>query len=326
MVKVVFEGFSYDIPEENSLLDGLLDSGAEVPHGCRTGTCQSCLLKCTEGEIPAAAQKGLRESQKLNRFVLACQCPPHEGMTFTIPLSDSTPIKARVQSLHRMNAEIMEVRLKPSSDFAYRAGQFIRLYNPSGVFRAYSLASVQGLDPEISLHVREYPGGHLSSWIHHEMSPGDEVTISDAMGECFYVPGKTDQPLLMIGTGSGLAPLYGILRDALSNGHEGAIHLFHGARTTEGLYLTDELNRLAAETAHFHYQPCVSNPEDGVSTPMLTGRATDIAFGTHADLKGWRVYLCGNPEMVRTGQMQAFLAGANLDEIQADPFDNQASS
>lgn len=326
MVKVVFEGFSYDIPEENSLLDGLLDSGAEVPHGCRTGTCQSCLLKCTEGEIPAAAQKGLRESQKLNRFVLACQCPPHEGMTFTLPLSDSAPIRAQVQSLHRMNAEIMEVRLKPSSDFTYRAGQFIRLYNPSGVFRAYSLASVQGLDPEISLHVREYPGGQLSSWIHHEMSPGDEVTISEAMGECFYLPGKTDQPLLMIGTGSGLAPLYGILRDALSNGHEGAIHLFHGARTTEGLYLTDELNRLAAETPHFHYQPSVSNPEDGVSMPILTGRATDIAFGTHPDLKGWRVYLCGNPEMVRTGQMKAFLAGASLDEIQADPFDNQASS
>lgn len=325
MVKVVFEGTAFDIPKGKSLLDGLLDAGLEVPHGCKTGTCQSCLLKCNEGEIPTESQKGLRESQKLNRLFLACQCSPEQGMRVTLPLGDPLSVKAMVQSLRHLTPEIMEVCLKPERDLNYRAGQFIRLFNSNGNFRAYSLASVRRIDDSLTLHVREYPEGVLSSWVHHQLLVGDQVTISEPLGECFYIPGHTDQPILMIGTGSGLAPLYGILRDALDSGHQGPIHLFHGASTVEGIYLFDELNQLMAAYPNFHYQPCVSGQRGLHTSQILEKRASDIGLETHPNLRGWRVFLCGNPEMVRTTQMKAFLAGARLEEIHADPFDMQLS-
>lgn len=326
MVKVVYEGLPYELKDGETLLDGLLAYEAEVPFGCKTGTCQSCLLKCTEGHIPESAQKGLREAQKINGFFLACQCIPDSEMHVSLPQSDGSRVMARVERLRPLNAEIMEVTLKPEEPFAYKAGQFIRLFNPQRVGRSYSLASVPELDQSLELHVRYYPKGLLSPWIHKELRLGDLVLISQATGESFYVPGRPNQPLLLIGTGSGLAPLYGILRDALAHGHAAPIFLYHGSRTGDGLYLVDDLNALAAHHSNFEFRACVSNNPGDSSPATLAGRASDIALSAHPALNGWSVYLCGNPDMVRSTQMQAFLAGCSLDDIHADPFDSQASA
>jgi NAD(P)H-flavin reductase/ferredoxin len=324
MVKVVFEGSPYEIKEGESLLDGLLAHGVDVPHGCRTGTCQSCLVKCTEGSIPEAAQKGLRATQKLNRSLLACQCVPTGEMHVTATASEGLKLMARIDGLRILNPEILEVTLKPEHRIDYRAGQFIRLYNPDGVARSYSLASVPGIDRALILHIRAYPGGSVSQWVHQDLRIGDMVSISEAMGECMYVPGRPEQPLLLIGTGSGLAPLYGILREALQNQHSAAIHLYHGARTEQGLYLTDELKAMAANHPNLQYHACVSETGTVKDPALLQGRASDLALAHHPDLMGWSVFLCGNPEMVRSTQMQAFIAGTHLDDIHADPFDSQA--
>ena len=132
--------------------------------------------------------------------------------------------------------------------------------------------------------------------------------------------------MLLIGTGSGLAPLSGILRDALHQGHAGPIHLYHGARNLNGLYLTDEFHSLSEQHHQFVYHPCVSDPETIPPAGIEKGRASDLALKNHPELKGWRVYLCGNPEMVRSTQMQAYLAGASLDAIHIDPFDSQSNA
>ena len=125
-------------------------------------------------------------------------------------------------------------------------------------------------------------------------------------------------PLLLIGTGCGLAPLYGIVRDALDHGHSGPICLFHGSSTHDGLYLIDELRHLAEHYANFFYTPCISS--EPVRKGFAAGRAEQVALDTMKSLKGVRLYLCGHPDMVRETKRKAFLAGASLKEIFADPF------
>ena len=58
----------------------------------------------------------------------------------------------------------------------------------------------------------------MSGWLGTEARPGEAVRLQGPVGECFYVPGQPEQPLLLAGTGTGLAPLYGIVRDALAAG------------------------------------------------------------------------------------------------------------
>lgn len=323
MVKVVYEGKSYELPPGETLLDGLLCQGLMVPHGCKTGSCQSCLLKCTKGPIPSKSQQGLKPAHQINNYFLACQCVPDQDMQVTLPNLAADRFKATIKGLRILTSGIMEVSLKPYCEMNYRAGQFIHLFHPDGSSRSYSLASVPGLDDGLILHVREYPHGKLSSWIHHTLKPGDEVTVSEALGDCFYLPGNPDQTLLLIGTGTGLAPLLGIIKDALQQGHQGAIHLFHGAKETNGLYLRDELNQIHRIHPQFSYTGTVSSSPAPIPSDITRGRASDIALATHPDLKGWRIYLCGNPDMVKATQVQAFLANASLNDIHADPFEIQ---
>lgn len=125
-----------------------------------------------------------------------------------------------------------------------------------------------------------------------------------------YVPGREQQPLLLAGTGTGLAPLYGIARDALAAGHHGPIHLVHGVPSRR-LYLRPELLALADEHANFTYTASVLD-EDGPMDKAMLAR--------HPSLKGWRAYVCGDPAIVQRMRKTLFLAGAALNDIHADAF------
>jgi len=123
----------------------------------------------------------------------------------------------------------------------------------------------------------------------------------------------------LIGTGTGLAPLFGILRDALFSGHKGDIRLYHGSRLDVGLYLKKRLFEIADQYRNFWYQPCVSS---GVApSECKSGRAADLALEDLEDLSGWSVYLCGDPGMVKDTQRKAYLAGAATRDIHSDAFE-----
>jgi NAD(P)H-flavin reductase len=158
----------------------------------------------------------------------------------------------------------------------------------------------------------------VSNWIFENLKAEDDVTISEATGDCFYVPGNPEQNVLLIATGSGLAPLYGIIRDALLNGHLGKLSLYHGSYSPEGFYLVEELKSLARAHSNFNYVPCVS--ESDAPAGYARGMVLDIALAENPDLSGWRVFLCGNPLMVNAAKQQTFFAGASMREIYADPF------
>ena len=215
-----------------------------------------------------------------------------------------------------LKPSIMRLRLKPEAEFEFRAGQFINLHRDDGLIRSYSIASLPQ-DGYIELHVEHIQDGKMSNWLHDEVAVGDKLNIDGPHGECFYIDSQPEQNLLLVGTGTGLAPLLGVIRDALANKHSGELHLFHGSHSSEKLYLIDELTQLAAEHANVFYTPCVSGPDnEGFSA----GRANDVALTQLPKLDGWRVYLCGHPEMVNGTKKKAFLAGASFNDIHADPF------
>ena len=151
---------------------------------------------------------------------------------------------------------MLRVHLRPEGPFDYRAGQYLTLLRGDGLARSYSLASLPG-EEALELHVRLLPGGEMSGWLGTQARPGEAVRIQGPVGECFYVPGQPEQPLLLAGTGTGLAPLYGVVRDALAEGHTGPIWLFHGARERRGLYLVEALRELASRHPNLHYRPSV---------------------------------------------------------------------
>ncbi len=324
MSKILFENQEYQCEPGESVLDCLIRQGVSVNYSCKAGVCQSCMMVAVEGEPTPTSQIGIKETLKAQNHFLICSCVPETDMQVATPDRAGNSFDTTVLSRDKLSADVVRLRLVRPDNYAYLPGQFLNLTNDTGVTRSYSLASVPELDDFLELHIRHVPGGLVSGWVAEKLQTGDTVTISQAAGQCSYLPGREAQSLLLVGTGTGLAPLVGIVRDALQQGHSGPIHLYHGSSTAEGLYLVSELLAMDEANAVFHYHPCVS--QDTPPQGMQSGRAANVALEDFAQLSGWRVFLCGREDMVKTLQKKSFLAGAAMQDIFADPFIDSAGT
>lgn len=316
MPEIEYEGGRYSVADGESVLDVLLRNGIKAAHSCKAGACGSCIMRATEGEIPAKAQAGLKESWKSQGYFLACLCRPMENLAIA-GVGDDARSTAIIAALDLLSSDVMRVRLRCEQAIHFRAGQYITVLRDEGLARSYSIASLPE-EREIELHVRRISGGRMSGWFHTEARIGTSVSILGPSGECFYVPGRDEQPLLLVGAGTGLAPLYGILRDALRHKHRGHIHLFHGAVHPGGLYLVDEIRRLAERHLHVEYTPVVLNGSEAEG--YAVGSIDQVVSKRFPNLSGWRGFVCGDPGLVGLLKKKLFLSGMASREIHADAF------
>ncbi|AMK75458.1 MULTISPECIES: 2Fe-2S iron-sulfur cluster-binding protein [Methylomonas] len=304
--------------EHETVLDALLREKIDIPYGCRQGACQSCMVRSLEGEPPVEAQNGLKDVLRDQNYFLACLCYPEHDMTISLASTEDRFTKAMVIDKQLLNAETLLLTVECQNSMDYYAGQFVNLKRDDGLIRSYSISNSRRHARRLSFHIRRLSGGRFSEWAHEELAVGDNIEVSDPQGLCYYLPNDLDQNLLLIGTGSGLAPLAGIIEEALHHGHRGDIHLFHGSQGVSGLYWIEEMQQLALEYKNFYYTPCVSRGEALIG--ISKGRANDVAISKLPNLKSWRIYLCGHPDMVNQTKRQAYLNGANLKDIYADAF------
>lgn len=317
MATIHFAGKATELREGETVLEGLERAGESIPNSCRAGSCQSCTMVAVEGAVPPAAQQGLKATQREQGRFLSCICRPEGDLTVRMPDDVATHEAVAVSSVDA-GAGVRIVRMEVPAAFAWRAGQYATLLRADGLSRCYSIASLPS-DGHVELHVRRVPGGAMSNWIHDDLQPGDRVRLRGPLGECFYaVPCDPASTLLLGGTGTGLAPLVGIVRDALARGHAGPIRLFHGALRASGLYHRAELAELAA-----------SHPNVRIEARVLEGPACDggevgpldeAVAGALVAPRETRAYLCGDPAFVEKLKRRLFLKGLSSRSIFADPF------
>ncbi len=320
MSSIIVKDQRYPLTPGATVLDTLLDAGLEVPFSCRAGACQSCMLRASHGTIPVAAQQGLKDTLKAEGWFLACRCKPTSELSIDLDASATPTLSARVVAKQQLSPHVMGLWLQSGEPLKYFAGQYLTLWRDAATGRSYSLASLPE-ERQLELHIARVNGGALSSWLHDTLEIGDSLNIQGPMGDCFYLPGDPEQPLLLVGTGTGLAPLYGIMRDALQQGHSGPIHLFHGARTADYLYYHDKLTTLSAQVNNLYYYPSLVDAGDGMPAEGVEIGAVDQLLKQHLPvLEGWRVFLSGAPDIVKQLRKQCFLAGASSNAIHTDPF------
>ena len=129
-----------------------------------------------------------------------------------------------------------------------------------------------------------------------------------------------NRKLLLVGAGTGLAPLIGIARDALGQGHQGQVILLHGGLEPNRLYLRERLTELENQWSNLAVHHCVLQ---GATEDELEGDLDKVAIQVAGDLGTARAFLCGDDTIVRKLQRSLFLAGVPSREILADPFSPQ---
>jgi NAD(P)H-flavin reductase/ferredoxin len=319
MSKLTIAEKTYDCHTGETVLDTLLREKVDISYICKVGSCQSCLLCSLNCLPPADSQVGLKETQKKQHYFLACRCYPTKDMIIKLPdysvfYTEGTVV---VHKLLNKNTLLLGIRFKDA--FEFRAGQFVNLQRADGLIRSYSIANIPDKTHILEFHIKRLPKGRFSEWLHDEVKVGDQIMVSEPSGQCFYLPERSEQGLLLVGTGTGLAPLQGILMDALAHGHSGLIYLFHGCREVDDFYQVEEMRKLEKQHANFFYIPCLSGK--AVVEGFVSGRVGEVIESVLADnLKQWRVFLCGNPSMIDQMKRRVFMKGVSSTDIYTDAF------
>ncbi len=332
MPTVQFNSAEFALQENESVLDCLLRNEQKVAHACKSGVCQACLVKAVDKDATAQAQKSLKPTLQAQGYALACQWIPEQDVRVSLPALDECSVPVRISRIEPLNHRIVRLLLEVTGDgpmFPYYPGQYLNITNAAGISRSYSIANQYAEDQYIELHIQHMPMGAFTGWLFTQAKVGDVLHVRGPAGDCFYSnPTQEAFPMVLAGTGTGLAPLYGIVHVALREGHQGPIHLFHGGVTSRDLYYVEALRTLEALHPQFHYHAsCLKAPENlsgsQQDNDLLEVGALDDVILRHLDASSiaqTRVYLCGAPELVQVLRKKIFLKGAKSSHIFCDPF------
>lgn len=301
-------GRRWSVAPASNLLDALNAGGCRVPFSCRAGSCHACLVRVTAGEPADARPEVLDAERREQGWRLACQCLVVQDLAVELfdPQRDGIP--ARVAACDWLGGEVLRLRLEPQRPLRYSAGQHLLLWTGEGVARPYSLASLPGETPWLEFHIDcRAPGAFCDAA--RALVPGDALRLGELRGGALhYDPAWDARPLLMLAAGTGLAPIWGVLREALRQHHAGPIRLIHVAHDEAGHYLAEPLRALAAEHANVTVEL--------VTVAQLQAVLAEIRLVSRQTV----ALLCGRPERVEAFARRLYLAGLPRNQLLADEF------
>jgi NAD(P)H-flavin reductase/ferredoxin len=307
-----------------TILNAALDAGVPFPHVCAVGECGSCKCDLLEGEVASdeCSPDALDDDERARGLILACRSRPLGDVRLRW-LNDTVPmpilkLPSQVASVERMTADVVMLTLQLADDavFNFRPGQFAKLSFGRLPPRSYSMAT-QPRQRRLEFHIRVLPNGLISGHVANSLRRGDTVTVHGPFGDACWDAPPSDEPLLLLAGGTGLAPMLSVLDAALADGQAPSrIHLYHGVRGEGDLYAGGPLRLLAARKG-FRFVPVYAQPEDAGLRAMHLHQAVAEDF---ASLRDTRVYVCGPPPMVDAVKALALELGAAPERIRADPF------
>ena len=132
--------------------------------------------------------------------------------------------------------------------FGWQAGQHVTLRFRIGdkdVRRSYSISSAPNADDPLRITVKRVEGGLVSNYVNDSIAPGSWVDVMAPFGGFVLQPEpRGRRTCYLIGAGSGITPLYAMLRTILVAEPWSVVHLLYGNRDTDSILFFGELSRL----------------------------------------------------------------------------------
>ncbi|SED76570.1 NAD(P)H-flavin reductase [Amycolatopsis lurida] len=225
--------------------------------------------------------------------------------------------KATVVEHRLASRDVAVIKVRTDQPLPYRAGGYVSVEVPQRprMWRYFSPATAPHDDGTMEFHVHAVRGGWVSRAIVHHTRRGDVWRIGPSLG-ALSVQRTESRPLLMVGGGTGVAPLLALLDEMSRWKNNPPVHLFFGGRRPEDLYALDELRGLTVTCPWLTVTPVT---EEGTITGGDRGTLA-TAVTQRGAWKERDVYVAGSPSMIRATIAKLLAAGTDLARIKYDPF------
>ena len=234
--------------------------------------------------------------------------------------TETTSMPTMVRPADRSKAVVKMAELR-SVEAAYPLYGTMTLQDGS-ITRAFSMANPPDDGSNLRFIIKKYPNGAFSSQLDGKLAVGDVVTAKGPYGTCFRREERPG-PMLLIGGGSGMSPLWSILADHIGSGEQRPVRFFYGARTRADLFYLDELAAIAARLNDFKFVPALSHAETGDGWDGETGLIHEVVLRHLREEKlsgAIDAYACGPTPMIDAVLPVLQMNGVEPDHIYFDKF------
>lgn len=314
----------------DSLLSTLRQQKIFIPSACGgKATCGYCKVKVLSGAGPVLATElpFLSKEEQAGNTRLSCQVKLKQDMKIEIPeeLFNVREYDVTVESMEDVTNKIKRVRFKlPEGEtIKFKPGQYVQIMAPAyegndeEVYRAYSIASSALDHNHIELFIG-FAGGIGTTYVHKYLKVGDTVKLNGPYGDFYYQDGEGE--VLLVGAGTGMAPLLSILYHLRDNKVERKVRMLFGARTPDDLFALEEMKMFEKELYDFKFMPTLSRVTEEMNWQGDTGRVNNSIEKYVKKGENLTAYLCGSPVMIES--IKESLAEKDIpeDHIHYDAF------
>lgn len=198
--------------------------------------------------------------------------------------------------------------------FVYQAGQFLTLavwVDGAEYRRCYSMSSTPALGEDLRITVKRDRDGVVSNWLNDTVSPGDILHAAPPEGR--FVLRDTGREVIAFAGGSGITPVFSLLRSALATGRQ-RVRLFYANRDRGSVIFDDALSSLYVEHADRLILRHHLDDDSGAATPehisAFVGAVPDADF-----------YICGPGPFMDTVQHALREVGLPDDRVHLERFE-----
>lgn len=230
-----------------------------------------------------------------------------------------TGAPGRVLSITHVSPDVRIFRIGRPTSFEYRAGQYMKLGIEGRRSGSFSLASAPH-EPQLEFCIERIAGGRLTPAM-FTLSVGSQVVLGDrAKGSLHLDPSVRTH--LLVATVTGIAPVRGLVLQALRDRVPSRLMILHGASHADELPYATELAALAASHPRLSYVPTVSRPAEARNAGWsgATGRVDEHAIraASTLDPASTQVLAIGNSGMI--SNVRTALGGRGF-RVDTEAFD-----
>ena len=258
----------------------------------------------------------------LNCFYLAVMnelSPPASGFS-----SSMDQLRLRVKAIQPESTGTKTIFLErmDGQDLVYKAGQFLTIlfsFHHRQLRRSYSLSTAPGIDPVPAITVKRVQNGEISRYMLDHLRVGDELTCLPPAGR-FTLDSHSavSPPLLFIAAGSGIVPIFSLLKAALNSSSEVPLILISQQHDEAASPFRAQLGRMQETySSRFQWIDLLSI-RDG---RLNNWRLEELLIAVLPELPVLpNVYLCGPSSFMRMAQFTLRLMGFPGESIKKENF------